>query len=303
MREKRATPFVDTTLYTNWNAMFISAYLEAASAFGGELGAACRGFALRTIERFLAEEWDASRSFAHRLGGNRLDGSLDDQVFMAGALLDAFEATLDRRYFDAAEHTAELCLEKYADRDGGGFFDRPLDATPLGGLDVRRKPLQDSPTPGGNAVAAMLLDRLYAYTGKNLYHDRARATLETFAGAAPEFGLFAATYGLATLLHARHPLQIVVTGSAGDEVAAQLERRARSYYRFGKAVLRLTPEGPIQNKGALPSALAETLPHLRVDAAAAFVCVGGTCYPPVSDPDTLSELFAQIGRPSGATAG
>ena len=33
-REKRPTPFVDTTLYTSWNAMFISAYLEAASAAG-----------------------------------------------------------------------------------------------------------------------------------------------------------------------------------------------------------------------------------------------------------------------------
>ena len=45
---------------------------------------------------------------------------------------------------------------------GGGFFDRASDAPPIGGLDVRRKPLQDSPTPGGNSIAAMLLDVSHA---------------------------------------------------------------------------------------------------------------------------------------------
>src|SRR5690348_7260182 len=39
------------------------------------------------------------------------------------------------------------------DSEGGGFFDRANDAAPMGGLDVRRKPLQDSPTPGANKAA------------------------------------------------------------------------------------------------------------------------------------------------------
>ncbi len=298
-RAARQTPFVDATLYTSWNAMFVSAYLEAAAALGGEIGAACRAFALRTLDRFLAEAWDASRGFAHRLGGSRLDGSLDDQAFTAAALLDAFETTLDRRYFDAAERAAALCLEKYSDSEGG-FFDRASDAAPMNGLDVRRKPLQDSPTPGGNCVAAMVLDRLYAYTGEKTYRQRAQATLETFAGAAPQYGLFAATYGLASLLHARHPLQIVVTGSAADPAAAEIERRARSVYRFGKAVLRVMPEQIGAN--ALPPALAEVLPHMRPERAQAFVCTAGACYPPVSDPAELSALLAKLGGRSAAPA-
>ncbi len=170
-RDKRPTPFVDTTCYTSWNAMFISAYLDAANVLQGEEGRACRAFALRTLDRFLAEGWDDSRGFTHRLGA-RQEGTLDDQAFMASAMLDGFEASLDPRYFNTAENTAKLMLKGYADREGGGFFDRASDAPPMGGLDVRRKPLQDAPTPGGNSVAAMALDRLYAYTGRKIYHER-----------------------------------------------------------------------------------------------------------------------------------
>ena len=33
-RMARPTPFVDTTLYVAWNAMFVSAYLDAAAVLG-----------------------------------------------------------------------------------------------------------------------------------------------------------------------------------------------------------------------------------------------------------------------------
>jgi uncharacterized protein len=300
-RVMRQTPFVDTTLYTSWNGMFISAYLAAAGALDDWRGTACRDFALRTLDRFLAEGWDDRRGFTHRLGGEWLYGSLDDQVQMATALLDAFEATLDRRYFDAAERTAALVIEKYGDKEGGGFFDRSADAPPMGGLDVRRKPLQDTPTPAGNPVAAMVLDRLYAYTGETRYTHQAQSTLEAFAGMAPQYGLFGATYGLASVTHARHPLQIVVTGAEGDETAEQLTHAARSFFRFGKAVLRVTPERLAG--AALPVTLRQTLPNLHAEVSLALVCAGTRCFPPVDRAEKLLELLTQIGRESQAAAG
>jgi uncharacterized protein len=299
-REKRPKPFVDTTLYMNWNAMFVSAYLEAASVLDDDRGRECRSFALRALKRLLSEGWDDRRGFAHRLGAARLDGTLDDQAFMTAALLDGFEATLDRRYFDAAERAARLFIEKYGDREAGGFFDRAADASSVGGLDVRRKPLQDSPTPGGNPMAAMVLDRLFAYTGESLFHEQAEAALEAFAGVVPQYGLFAATYGLATVLHARQPLQILVSGAPDDEAARRLYRAARSFYRFAKAVLRVTPD--FTSRDALPPALRQTVPHLRADVARAFVCTGGTCYPPVQDPEKLLELIEKISSEASTTA-
>ncbi len=294
-RITRPTPAIDRTIYVSWNAMFVSAYLDAARVFGGELGSRCRAFALKTLDRILAE-WSDTKGFPHRIGGEWLSGTLDDQSCMSLALLDAYEATLDRRYFAASELAMVRTLVQHWDDAGGGFFDRASDAPQMLGLDVRRKPLQDSPTPAGNGTAAIALSRLYALTGKKLFQERALQTLEAFAAVAPRYGMFAATYGLAALLHSRGAMQIVITGRADDSAAQQLERAAAETYRFGKAILRLTPE--TQTNGWLAPALAETLPHLDPQNAAAFVCVETTCYPPVTSPEGLSALL--LGSKTGA---
>jgi uncharacterized protein len=288
-RERRPTPAVDQTHYVGWNAMFVSAYLEAARVLGR---ADCLAFALKTLDRILAEAWEETRGFLHRIGGPRLEGTLDDQIFTIAALLDAWETTLDHRYFEIAERATRLTVERFGDPDGGGFFDRAKDAPPMGGLEIRRKPLQDSPTPGANSVAAIVLGRLYAYTGDRFYREWAEKTLEAFVGLIPQHGLFAATYGLAALLHARHPLQVLVTGAAGDPRAAGLERAAHETYRFGKSVLRVTPERLAS--GALPAALRQTLPHLDAMKAQALVCVESACHPPVTTRKRLALLLVEV---------
>src|SRR5438105_1242732 len=219
----------------------------------------------------LREAWSESRGFAHRIGGPSLEGSLDDQVFGVIALLEAYETTLEARYFTAAQKTLDLAIARYGDAENGGFFDRPSDAARMGGLEVRRKPFQDSPTPGANSVAAIALIRLHAYTGEQRYREFAQKTLEAFAGIAPQYGLFAATYGLAATLFARHPIQVVITGRAGDAAAQGLETAAHGVFRFGKSVLRVTPGAQL---AALAGALKETLAHVPADKLLAVVCSG-----------------------------
>ena len=297
-RKSRPSPYVDTTMYVSWNAMFVSAYLDAARVLGGSLGDNCRTFALKTLDRMLQQVWSESRGFGHRMGGPALEGSLDDQVFSVLALLDAYEATLHARYFIAAQKTLDLAIEHYGDAEGGGLFDRPADAAPMGGLDVRRKPFQDSPTPGANSVAAIALIRMQAFTGQERYRDWAQKTLEAFAGIAPQYGLFAATYGLAATLFAHHPLQVAITGRADDPAAQALEAATHRVYRFGKSVLRVTPGASLAD---LAGALQQTLPHLRFDKPLAIVCAGQTCRPPTSDPAQLTALLVD-GASGAATS-
>jgi len=298
-RRKRPTPFIDTTMYVAWNAMFVSAYFEAGGILSDATYLGCEEFAVKTIDRMLREAWSEERGFGHRIGRPALEGSLDDQIFGVLALLDAYENTLDARYFSAAQKTMDLAIARYGDAEGGGFFDRPSDAAPMGGLDVRRKPFQDSPTPGANSAAAIALVRLHAFTGEERYHTFAKRTLEAFAGIAPQFGMFAATYGLAATLFAHHPIQVVITGAADDPVAKALEEAAHSVYRFGKSVLRVTPETPQLH---LAGALRETIPHLSSDKALAIVCSGNTCHPPTADPEQLRELLSSSADAASAAS-
>src|SRR6202000_693075 len=104
---------------------------------------------------------------------------------------------------------------------GGAFFDTQSAVEGeerLGALRVRRKPLQDSPTPAGNSVAAMLLLRLHGLNDREDYAAKALGRLETFAGIVEHFGLFAASYGLALQRMVQGPVEICVIG---DDVAAR----------------------------------------------------------------------------------
>ena len=287
-RRKRPTPFVDKTLYVAWNAMFVSAYLRADRILSDSSYLGCKEFALKTLTRMLKEAWSEEKGFSHRIGGPALEGSLDDQVFSVIALLDAYETTLDSRYFAAAQKTMDVSIARFGDAENGGFFDRPSDAAPMGGLEVRRKPFQDSPTPGANSVAAIALIRMHAFTGDDRYHAFAKKTLEAFAGVAPQYGLFAATYGLAATLFAYHPIQVVITGNSNDPAAQTLEETAHGVFRFGKSVLRVTPGTQL---AALAGALKETLPHLPLDKPQAVVCSGQTCLSPTSDPNQLKAYL------------
>jgi uncharacterized protein YyaL (SSP411 family) len=129
---------------------------------------------------------------------------------------------------------------------------------------------------------------MHAFTGDDRYRAFAEKTLEAFAGIAPQYGLFAATYGLAATLFAHHPLQVVITGDSNDPAAQALEAAAHRVFRLGKSVFRVTPETPQLH---LAGALKETLPHLPADKALAVVCSGQTCLPPTSDPAQLIALL------------
>ena len=100
----RPMPFIDRTLYTNWNALCISAVLQAARVLGEEEELQ---FALRSLDRLLAEAYEPARRTAprdclRRSGASRRPaGVLDDYAFTVLACLDAYEATGELRYFEA----------------------------------------------------------------------------------------------------------------------------------------------------------------------------------------------------------
>jgi uncharacterized protein len=299
-RLKRPTPYVDKTVYSGWNALCISAYLEAAKVLHLE---GAEHFALRSLDRILAEGWRAEKRLLHVLAYSdakterrQIPGVLDDYAFTAVACLDAYEATTDLSYFNFARHIADAMVEQFFDPVSGGFFDTgkvSSDEKVLGVLSTRRKPFQDSPTPAGNSVAAIVLLRLHAYTNDNKLRDKAEQTIEVIAGLAAQYGLFVATYGIAAV-HLAHPhTQIVIVGN--DELAGRLYKAAVGPYSGSKAVLKLSAnQAVLQN---LPPALAETIPQLpavKEEKTVALVCSGFTCQPPISDPEELSRSLHRL---------
>jgi uncharacterized protein len=299
-RLRRPTPYVDKTVYASWNALCISAYLQAARVLGLE---DAHHFALRSLDRILACGWSADSGLEHviaysdpQAGARRVPGVLDDYAFAAIACLDAYESSADLSYFHFAEKIAEAMMARFGDAHEGGFFDIATgpevgEGLRLGALAARRKPLQDSPTPAGNAAAAIALLRLHAWSSNEKHRTVAERALSAFAGIAGHYGLFSSTYGIALDMYLGPHTEVVVAGS--DELAQRLLSAAVRRFSLNKSVLHLA-EGEIVPQ-MLPPALAETIPHLpaaQQGKTIAVVCSDRVCQPPVADERALMKALS-----------
>ena len=289
-RLQRKTPYIDKTIYTGWNAMCVSAYLTAGRVL---LDEEATGFALKSLDRALTVAWQ-NGTLAHVIAygegvspAQPVKAGLEDYAFLAQAALDAWEATGELRYFTAARELADTMIAKFYDRTGdGAFFDIEAQPDAIGVLATRRKPLQDSPTPSGNSIAASVLLRLAALVTEGEYEQLARGTLEAFAGVVEHFGLYAASYGQALRRLVEPPVQVCILGDGA--LADALAANAR--FNVNKSVIRLRADQLV----ALPPALAETLPHLpNLGADAAVICRGNACLPPVHTVDDLITALNQ----------
>jgi uncharacterized protein len=313
-RLQRPTPYVDKTSYVGWNSLCISAYLEAARVLN-LLDA--RKFALRSLDRVLSQAWKSEPQLG-KAGENHgtllhvvsysdpkaehreVPGMLDDYAFTVLACLDAYEATSDLTYFNFAHSIADAMIARFFDATSGGFLDSEASSNGnnFGVLATRRKPLQDSPTPAGNPMAAIALIRLHHYTDDSTYRDRAEQTLETFAGVAEQFGIFAATYGIAVAKFLESPVQVVVI-EADDNAANEFLAAASERFAFSKATLQLKASQAIAQN--LPPAMANTipnLPQLKSGKSFAVICSGSACQPPVFSTEELRKSLGDASRVS-----
>jgi uncharacterized protein YyaL (SSP411 family) len=294
-RLKRPTPYVDKTVYTGWTAMAVSAYLDAGRVLSLD---SARRFALRSLDRVLSEAWQPEHGLKHVIAysgaepnGRGSRGLLDDYAFTVLACLDAYETTADLSYFNFARRIADFMIEHFFDSVSGGFFDTPpTSSEALGVLATRRKPFQDSPTPAGNSVAAIGLLRLHSYTNSQSYRDKAEDTLELLSNTAEQYGIFAASYGIAAVLYSQPHTQIIVIGEAGS--TGKLLSAALLPFALNKAVIRFSRNEVVADN--LPPALAETIPNVpgvQSGEAVAIVCRGFACQPPITDSEQLSAAL------------
>jgi len=290
-RTRRPAPAVDATVYTGWNAMMASALLEAAALLARP---DLEKHALAALERIFREgtEKEGAAGVDHALAGAPIR-VLEDQVQVASAAIDAFEATGEPGWLRRAQTLAEYVWSTFSAQDGG-LYDLPQDQAGQGFLTQRLKPVQDAPAPSGNGVAALLAARLAEHTGNQEWRTRLDQILHTFAGSLAGLSLYAATL-LRAVDWAVHPAaHIVIVGQAGDPATGALMLAARRAYRPRKVLTRLDPGA---EPGRLPAPLRAMLDG---KAPRAYLCAAQACATPTADPEELAHAittFAVPGRP------
>ncbi len=284
-RRRRPAPFVDRTVYAGWNGMAASACFEVFKGLGV---VQARSLALRALDRILDEAYRPGEGVCHMLApdGPAHPGLLEDQVFVAQACLDAFEVTAEPRYLQVARDLADGILREHED-PAGGFLDiaRSRRTDPV--LDEPHKPVQDAPTPGANAVAVLVLNRLARLLDARAYREAAERTLRAFAGGLAGHGLYASTFFLALDDFLREPAHVVVVAARRDDpLADRLHAAALQTFRPDKLVALYSADSDAPQLPQSVRAMAGSAGETR-----AYVCAGSACAPPTSDPQELARLI------------
>ena len=147
---------------------------------------------------------------------------------------------------------------------------------------------------GGNALAAVVLERLHALTNEPSYRAQARETLAALPPAQP-LGSALAGYAYAVDLSVNGAPHVVVAGKTADARTGVLLRGGLRAFRPGKIVERYDPEQ--SDLAAVPPPVAAVLRQQSAHTEPrAYVCTGNVCSLPQSDGERLREMVERLGR-------
>ena len=293
-REQRVKPFRDEKILTSWNGLMLSGMVQAYNV----LGDAEALQAVRDTITFLQGHMlrDGRLLSVYKDGQAKLNGYLDDYAFLAAALLDAFEATFTPAYFDLAQQLINTMIEEFWDEEQWGFF---FTGKSHETLIERTKSVYDQAIPSGTSVATRTLLRLYHYTGKADYLQRAEQVLY-LVRQHMEQQPFGVGSMLATLdFYVRKPQEIVLIGAPDAEDTQAMLRALHQQYIPNKVLFQIDPQQVTAALEALPLLRDVLAGKAQVDGkATVYVCHNFTCSLPVTDPEALTTLFA---RPAHST--
>ena len=174
-REKRIRPHRDEKIITSWNGLMISGLVYGFVATGDRAYLQSAQKAVQFILKRLSEGRDLMRLFYH--GRVQGEGYSEDYAFFIQALLDLYEATMQREYLTTASELNEVMMERFWDDQLGGFFFSRKEVFPMVG---RSKNPYDQVIPSPNSVAVMNLVRLGSIRKEDSLKEKAEKTLRLF---------------------------------------------------------------------------------------------------------------------------
>jgi hypothetical protein len=284
-RLQRPRPLLDDKILTDWNCLFIAALAQAARTFRNDTYLTA---ARRAMQFVLEHMHDETGRLLHRYraGEAAIPAFGDDYVFLIRALIELYESTFESSYLSSAlEHNAWF-LSHFHDTERGGFF--TLSDTEKVLL-VRKKEIYDGAIPSCNSIAFENLVRLYHLTADPAFERMGLELYRCFAKTVQQ-SPSAYTGFLCALDGAIGPVHDIVI--AGDRAAPDTRAMINALWDhyLPDVVVHYMP--PDDSRRTLVI-LAPFIRNLKagVSTATAYVCTGGTCAMPVTDPDQMLELL------------
>ena len=280
-RKLRTPPFINKTIYVDWNSMMISSYLEAYTILGEK---DYLNRAVSTIEFLLKNCHKKGEGMFHYFADDvpQTYGLFRDNVHFVKALLEGYEKTFEKRYLNIAIEITDFMVDEFFDEKVGGFFDIFSDSKALGNLKKRFKSIIE------NSTAAISLIKLYYLTDNQDFKRIAERTLASFTGLYSRYSLFASYYAKAVYLFLRGLVKVNVVGYKDSEDVKEMIFESLRFYEPRRIVRVLDP---VEDEEVLP-----LLGYPVKDEAVAYVCVQNLCSPPITSKNQLVSTIKEYAR-------
>ena len=181
-RIQRVKPRLDNKSIVSWNALLVSAYLEAYDAFGDESYLKEAKWISDNIKKYCFKEGKLIRILG-KVGGT--EAFLDDYVLWAEGLIKLYESTFDPGYLKQANTLIEVInadfgadsseMYYYYSKRGEQLIHRP-------------KEIIDNVIPSSNSILANVLHRLAIHLGNKSYEKKSKEMLREVCSSIESYG-------------------------------------------------------------------------------------------------------------------
>jgi uncharacterized protein YyaL (SSP411 family) len=280
-RRHRSRPALDDKIVAAWNGLLLQTLAETAAATGDpailEIAQQLAAFVLdqMTVNGRLHRTW--------RGGTLGPEGFLEDYAAVGLGLLALYQADFHNRWFQAASQFAGQIVKRFGD-PAGGFFDTPIEQRDLL---ARPKSIRDSPTPGGNSMAATLFLQLDALDSRPELRGHAENTVSCMQQITSRHPTAFSQWLFASSLLAKPIPQLALVGNPATPDFQALAGVARQKFRPALVIAAGAPE-----QSNAPRLLEGRQP---IDGRpAAYLCLEFTCRLPATTADQLEQQLADV---------
>jgi hypothetical protein len=273
-REQRVRPGRDEKILGAWNGLMIAGMARAARVFGR---ADWLHSSQRAMDFVRTTLWRDGRLLATCKDGKaHLNAYLDDHAFLLNAALELMQTAFRKSDLDFAVQLADALLERFEDKQHGGFYFTSHDHE---ALIQRNKIAQDNATPSGNGIAAQALLRLSLLTGNEKYREASERCVKLFFPALRQAAGYHCSLcaTLAELL--QPPGLLVLRGKDAAAWQAKLQQR----YLPDVMTFVLSDE---------TTGLPEALDKPAREQTTGWLCRGTQCLPPVTHLEELLKMLS-----------
>jgi uncharacterized protein YyaL (SSP411 family) len=249
IRNKRIKPGMDDKCLTSWNAMVISGLCESYSAFDDERFILLARKTASWIESNQLKP-DNTLWRTHKNGVSKIDGVLEDYVFVIKAFIDLYQVTFEEKWMEIAKNLAKIVEDNFQDSHTKMCYFTSKDTE----LIARKMELNDNVIPASNSVMAHNFHKLSYFYRKPEWKDNAEQMLANVYNGMELYGSGYSNWALLLLQLIDSMEEIEIVGPNANKIRQNMNKKFKTgtiYSGGANFSLPILKEKPISSKTIL----------------------------------------------------